>query len=223
MKTTALLGGALGALVGACIWAAVSWATHLEIGWVAWGVGCLVGAGAVAMGGRGKQAAAVCALLAAVGIFGGKVFAIKVTLAEGFDESSLPMLSQESYEHMKKDAAEFVDLPSSRHGEFMVTKGYGTMKADAADLSPAELEAFRRDIAPILEGLQRERWTHETWKKELSKLISQRALEESSVVGLAFGSLSVIDVVFFLLGVSTAYRIVASRPEQPDPLRPATS
>ena len=66
MKTTALLGGALGALVGACIWAAVSWATHLEIGWVAWGIGCLVGAGAVAMGGRGKQAAAVCALLAAV-------------------------------------------------------------------------------------------------------------------------------------------------------------
>lgn len=39
------IGGAVGGLAGAAIWAAIAYATEHEIGWIAWGVGLLVGLG----------------------------------------------------------------------------------------------------------------------------------------------------------------------------------
>jgi hypothetical protein len=35
--------GAIGGLVGALIWGAITYFTHTEIGWIAWGIGLLVG------------------------------------------------------------------------------------------------------------------------------------------------------------------------------------
>jgi len=43
-------GGVLGGLVGAAIWAAISHSTGYEIGWIAWGVGGLVGFGVRLLG-----------------------------------------------------------------------------------------------------------------------------------------------------------------------------
>ena len=40
-----IIGGALGGLIGAVIWAGISYFTGYEIGWIAWGVGGMVGLG----------------------------------------------------------------------------------------------------------------------------------------------------------------------------------
>lgn len=40
-----ILGGLLGGAAGAAIWVIVGLVTHLEVGWIAWGVGFLTGAG----------------------------------------------------------------------------------------------------------------------------------------------------------------------------------
>ncbi len=50
----ALLFGTIAAAVGGAIWAAIVVLTNYEVGWVAWGVGALVGF-AVAMGGQVKM------------------------------------------------------------------------------------------------------------------------------------------------------------------------
>ena len=39
------LGGLVGGAIGAAIWAGIVYAIHVEIGWLAWGVGALVGLG----------------------------------------------------------------------------------------------------------------------------------------------------------------------------------
>lgn len=41
----AVFGGLIGGLVGAGIWAAISYFSHREVGWIAWGVGGLAGLG----------------------------------------------------------------------------------------------------------------------------------------------------------------------------------
>lgn len=40
-----LIGGLIGGLVGVAIWVGIGYATHYEVGWIAWGIGFLVGAG----------------------------------------------------------------------------------------------------------------------------------------------------------------------------------
>ena len=46
MQTLKVIGaGILAGLIGAAIWAGVAYATHREVGLVAWGIGALVGAG----------------------------------------------------------------------------------------------------------------------------------------------------------------------------------
>lgn len=38
-----ILAGSIGGLVGAAIWAGISYATNYEVGWIAWGIGAMVG------------------------------------------------------------------------------------------------------------------------------------------------------------------------------------
>lgn len=64
----AILGGLLAAMVGAMIWAAITVATNFQIGWMAVGVGVLVG-GTVRMLGHGLERPYGC-LGAAMSIFG---------------------------------------------------------------------------------------------------------------------------------------------------------
>jgi hypothetical protein len=70
----AMFGGAVGCVIGAAIWTAVTYYTNYEIGWVAWGVGVLAGIGVfVGSGRRGDFALGVLAvLLALAGILAGK-------------------------------------------------------------------------------------------------------------------------------------------------------
>jgi hypothetical protein len=214
MKPIAVMGAAAAALVGALIWTLVCSLTRLEIGWVAWGVGCLVGIGAVALGGRGKQMAVTCALLAAAGIFLGKVLTVKTALAEGIESAGKTMLTVETYEEWKKFAEEIASVDDAKHVEYAIARGFSPPPEDPAHGAGAkQLELFKTNVEPILRGLHEERWDYERWRAEMLAVVTRCAREECSIAGMTFRNLSAIDVIFFLLGISTAFRIVASRPE----------
>jgi hypothetical protein len=40
-----LIGGLIGGAIGGFVWALISYLTNYEVGWIAWGVGFLVGLG----------------------------------------------------------------------------------------------------------------------------------------------------------------------------------
>ncbi len=76
-----ILGGALGGLLGAVLWAAISQWTGYEVGWIAWGLGGLVGLG-VHFGGKrsgGVAAGGTAVILAVAGILAGKWGAVWAT------------------------------------------------------------------------------------------------------------------------------------------------
>lgn len=82
----AIGGGVIGGVIGAAIWAAISYYTNYEIGYIAWGIGALVGF-CVRTGARelnGFVPALIAVLLAAGSIVGGKYAVATITAQDHF-------------------------------------------------------------------------------------------------------------------------------------------
>lgn len=90
MKTmiNATIGAAVGGLLGAAAWAALMYFLHLEIGWLAWGVGILAGVGVavVVKDERTAMTGVIAAVIAlgslALGKYAGVHFLAKDALSE---------------------------------------------------------------------------------------------------------------------------------------------
>jgi len=77
-----VIGGAVAAALGAVLWAAVTNATHLQIGWMAVGIGALVGLAVRKLGrGSGPIFGVTGALLSLLGCVAGNVLTVCVLVA----------------------------------------------------------------------------------------------------------------------------------------------
>ncbi len=88
----AILGGVVGGLVGAAVWGAVTYYSGWEIGWIAWGIGGLVGLG-VYQGGRGHGGAglgAIAVVLALAAVLLGKYATVRIELSAFLTSGVVP-------------------------------------------------------------------------------------------------------------------------------------
>lgn len=71
-----ILGGSIGGVLGMLAWGGIIYAADREIGWVAWGIGALVGFGVgVTAGDNGGELSGIIAVvISLLSIFAGKVF-----------------------------------------------------------------------------------------------------------------------------------------------------
>ena len=71
-------GGVVGGIIGALIWAGIGYAFHREIGWIAWGIGGLVGLGVrfAAQENDGYQFGVIAVVVVILSIVAGKYLAI---------------------------------------------------------------------------------------------------------------------------------------------------
>lgn len=86
-----LIGGLVGGLIGAAAWAGIGLGTGYEVGFVAWGIGALVGFG-VMLGTRGRGAAAggAMAVVLAIGsILLGKLAWVHFSVADYLDRDAM--------------------------------------------------------------------------------------------------------------------------------------
>ncbi len=78
-----VLGGLIAGAIGAAVWAGVASCTGYEIGWIAWGVGALVGLGyARAARGVGRFPGIAAAVIAFGSIMAGKYLALQLIIDE---------------------------------------------------------------------------------------------------------------------------------------------
>jgi len=127
MKPLAIVGAVAGGAVGAAVWAVIAWKLDMEIGYVAWGIGFLVGFVAVLCGGSGKVNGVMCAIVALLSIFGGKVAAAMAIAPEvmrqelakegvpedqraAFEKEFLGKLQFSDYVDMAKDTLGPIDI-----------------------------------------------------------------------------------------------------------------
>ena len=210
MNTSGIIGGVLAGAIGATIWAAIAYFTGYEIGYVAWGVGALVGFGCVLGARSGSPALGVMAVvITLVSIVAGKYAAVKFSVQNELSSEVL----QNALNELEDDEVVISYL---------------------ADEIVTEQEALGRDIE-WPNGVDPEEATRESdyprdiWK-QATRQWNDKSLEEQddyraqiadhieaniqvimNIVSKAgfMESFGVMDILFFLLAVSTAFKIAS--------------
>ena len=209
MRPAAIIGALVGAALGALIWAGVATWTGLEIGWVAWGIGGLVGFGAALLGGVGMTTGVVCALLALVSIFAGKWIAVDAIAEREIRKVASAFATLDVYQETQRDAEDFAMLGSeAEYPEFMIVHGY-TNAGFEDEVDDLELLLFREQTVPTLREFQSLGLAYPQWRQHVSDEAVRLFEAEISNVDVVKENLSAIDVVFALLGLITAFQVGA--------------
>jgi len=210
--------------IGAVVWAAIAYLTNYEVGWVAWGIGWLVGA-AVALGNADgartpKTAGVIAVLIAALAVVGGKYGSAWAMVPHGED-----LVDQWATEFFADGQDEFVMtyLADEVAFEFMTEGRPLTWPADP-NLLPNMKAFYPSDVWAEAEG----RWSAMTdaerrafwqqaelrYRAEFTTNVSN--VRKEVVRAVFFDSFGPLDLLFIGLAVLTAFRIGAGVNPAPD-------
>ncbi|MCA8942852.1 MAG: hypothetical protein KDB80_09865 [Planctomycetes bacterium] len=185
---------AAAAIVGALVWGGISFYANREIGWVAWGIGALVGGACVVAGGRGTQMAVTAAILAVASIGVGKYLSITWAVKAYFSSPDAAAL----YEDQMADAEAWQALGESPDEDaiatFMIEREWNV------DMTAAQ---FREYVGPGLADAAANKPSFDDW--------GSRMAAEVDVFDAISTDLHPLDLLWVILGIGTAYQIVMRR------------
>ncbi len=199
----AIVGASVGGLIGAGVWAFIVYQFQVESGWIAWGIGALVGVGA-AMGARGYAgattgiAAAVIALLA---VFGGRYAAISM-IAEDVTRRSHGQLITITEEDMISFSARDVAKEMSAAGKnFQWPEGVEQEHERGEEEFPPQVWAEAKKRWEAIDPAERE-------KKTAQRQSQMNARTKEAIKSIGFmSSFSLIDLLWVFLAAASAFRI----------------
>lgn len=217
------IGGIVAGLIGASVWAGIGYFTGLEIGWIAWLIGVLVGVGVRIVGSQevayfdkaqrrmvrsrvgaeGPLAGMVAAVLAVVSVLAGKYALVHLFL-------SAPAASLEGY--LEDDT-----MISSMADQVVVEyEAQGRAVSWPAGVSPEEAYE-REDYPPDVWTEAENRWNAlpEEEKAELKKAQAEligAALDnvDGAQSAVFLSSFGLFDLLWFGLAAATAFKLGAS-------------
>lgn len=199
-----VLAGFLGGLVGAAIWAGISYATNYEIGWIAWGIGFLVGfCVRVAAGGdqEGFAPGATAAVVAIISVLIGKYAAFSL-LVSGLDADNFAV---------NVTADDMIESRAHDIAKARIAAGQSVAFAAGKTLDDADGQAdFPVDI-----------WQQATqqWQAvpaaDQQKQIDERQQQIQALTTMVLGqmkptfdqSFSLYDALWFFLAAASAYKL----------------
>jgi len=203
----ALLASGVAAIIGAFVWKFIAVAFDYELGLIAWGVGGAIGFAAAMFGSRGQTAGFICGVLALLSIFGGKYMAYSTFQAEIADTySSQSQELRQAYNEEKALAEIYVSGTQSEQSQkqFMADYGY-TYSTEASGVTDEEFDNFVTYAVPRLESLAYDSMSFDTW----SDTTYEDAMGGYSTIDLIKESFGLLDALFLLFGIATAYRLAS--------------
>ena len=191
----AIVAGLLGALLGAGIWTAVTAMTGWEVGWVAWGVGALVGfAMSKFTPQRGVQLGVYAAVLAVLGLAVGKVATIRMMV---------PSYGRELVMDNEIVLAQAFAVEMRDNERFSAQLSLDLARFGRRDSLPPPLLNRMMDEAQArmaaAEPAERER---------VAAMFANSFLGEVSLVEQFKASLGVFDLLWFGLAIATAFKFM---------------
>ncbi|WP_020407469.1 hypothetical protein [Hahella ganghwensis] len=207
LKALAAAAGA--ALLGALLWKFIAVAFGYEFGLIAWLIGGAIGYAAIALGGQGQNMGIACGVLAVAAIFGGKYMATQslqsqwfeiLTEAGEFDTEEFRPIYDGIMEAAVLYQSEVHDDETLR--QFMVDYGYSE-SMDTGDVTYEEITEFREYYEPELQKMALEQPGFEEWVKSSF----EQEIKDLSTWDLMQEDFGLIDMLFLLFGVGTAYRL----------------
>lgn len=210
MNLSQIIAGTVAGFVGAAIWAAISYYANIEIGYVAWGIGILVGIAVAATGENGAGAGIVAVLITVLSLLGGKYAAVELQARNIEEALGSQTVSAESItdEALQSDFADKIIEERESTGE---------------SVSRPEIDLDDTD-APLAASYPRHIWAEagdrleEATAEEKDAMRAEHARQIEEMIGLFSGamrdrgfreSFSAFDLLFFGLAVVTAWGIAA--------------
>lgn len=201
--TGSAIGAGIAGVVGAAVWAGIAYAFHIEIGWIAWGIGALVGLGAAvgAAGNADTRTGTLAAVIAVASIVGGKYAAVEFSLNHAVTEiagkvSTQDAINQITDEILKEnaDAGKKLKWPAGKDSDNW---------ENSADLPPGIWDQACKRWADAGESDKQAR---------LDGLRQQRAALVGAIAGSMkkdsfLKSFSLFDIIFGFLAIATAFKI----------------
>ena len=199
----AIVGGTIGGLIGAGIWAGITYGTNHEIGWIAWGVGFLVGAG-VRLGSQewdGVIPGSLAVILSVLSVVGGKYAAASL------------IVSKIGAGHVINVTAD--DLQESICYELVEERAKNGPLLKWAPGKNAESAETLADFPADIQDAAKKRWAGYSPAEQQQKIAerkeqieSVRKMMQGVMHNVAFqSSFGVMDILFFLLAAYTAFRL----------------
>lgn len=208
MKPAAVVAAAIAAVVGAGTWAAISYYTGYEIGWIAWGIGAVIGYAAVATGGNGPIMATVCALIATGSLLIGKVTALQWMIQESATQS---YQGQENYDFVMADVDTFAVDSTVASYPYLHTFYWMIESDDTTVYTPEEQARFEAVWPKRLTRYAADKPSLEQWNEtETQELAGDLVglMTNQDYIAAMRETLHPLDILFFGLGIVTAFQIV---------------
>lgn len=194
----ASIGAIFGGLIGALVWGGIAYLTGYEVGYIAAGVGALVGFFSMVFGGSGVTNGMLCAAIALLAIIGGKFLAFGMMI----DKILEPVIEPRYYQ-MKLESIRFSRMKTeSEWKRFMIKNGYSNARSSNG-VKTQEFKDFKETTVPLLQGLNRDLGYDEFRDKIKEEVIT----EMGGMMGLLNKSLDAKDALFFIIGIFAAFKI----------------
>ena len=197
MNPIGIVGAIVGGVIGAVIWAAIAYFANLQLGFVAWAIGFFVGSLSAKLGGRGAVNGGLCAVIAMASILLGKGMAVHFAL-----EKELTEIGESVYADWKTSAEAFQQIKDDEaaYPEFVFEQGFSEGES-VEEVTDEELRQFKEESIPTLTelaaGQTYDQWAEKEFNVETSEFLVRGVKE----------SLGILDIVFALLGIVTAFKI----------------
>jgi hypothetical protein len=216
LRTGAILGGLAGGILGAAAWAALAYFANLEVGWIAWGIGLLVGLGVLIGNGRERSHAAgvVAVVLSVLSIVAGKYASVQIA----FTGSRSPF--NQTLSRIDSDTPFVVSYLADSVAEAYQSQG----RAVDWPGNPDDTRDEPSDYPPDVWSAAQARWDamspegQAAYRDALRQQTSEMAsVMQQGIMMQAFkGTFGALDLVFLGLAIVTAWRIAAqgSEPKQ---------
>jgi hypothetical protein len=201
------IGAAIGGLIGTVIWAAVSYFLNVEVGYIAWAIGGLVGFGsAIGTKGGSSTSAIIAVIITIVAICAGKYIAVYLAMsgatasmtassAELTDEFWTSLIADEICEE-KEQRGETLNWPANANRE--APEKRTDYPADVWREATAHWNA--------MDPAERQQWK-ESYLKDLNEMF--RGMQGQLTFQAFLSSFNMIDIIFFVLAIITAWNLAA--------------
>ena len=194
------------AVLGAAVWAGIAIGLHRELGWLAWGIGALVGFGCLRGGGFGLKAGVLAAVFAVLAIVGGRTIGLNFIIDNTIEEVMQSPDTQGWIEELQTEADEWKVLPNREDDAVLARflQKHNYQPQGGPEWDEANLTMARADLVPSWEAMALPSGRQAQLDEYRGELENELTLWE-----VFKEDLGAIDLLFLGLGVATAFKMAS--------------